>query len=227
MSPSTDARSCWYFSELNSLYWFACTPPTNNFAKLHYFQDKLPADDSNVENIEENKSFVWLSIVSRYALNNLNEFVFSNYPNRVMRTVVCCLVGHTTNSSKDDTAITPNPRIPKALHKILKEFADELLNWPRFNGRLPQWILTVLRGISRKLLDSFFFLLSELAYNTVSSGFLQILLQCMATFSPKRVKQFGKKILGETFVQKSQVVDQEDESSSRIPPVFDDVSANR
>lgn len=80
--------------------------------------------------------------------------------------------------------------------------------------------------------------LTELPFHNISSSFLQVFLQCLATVNLKRVKQIGVKLLSECFAPESDHFKNEtpghsdaaNESSndfSKIPALFDNESCVR
>lgn len=66
-------------------------------------------------------------------LNNLEEFIFNNYANRVMRTVVCCLIGRSVTEVETNEIIV-NENISADFIRILKDFSEQLLILPNFKG---------------------------------------------------------------------------------------------
>jgi len=84
--------------------------------------------------------------VSRFALNNLEEYAIERSPNYVTRTVLGCLSGfppekkfHTPNKVSrdemlmlDDTGIS---KAPEGWRAILEEFYNMFISLPQFCGK--------------------------------------------------------------------------------------------
>lgn len=112
--------------------------------------------------------------VSKFLLNNLEDYVWDTYSNHVIRT---CL-GNLSQIPKDDNynkAIisSENNDIPEEYNEIVKEYGQRLIAWPQF---------------------------SELCTSELTSGFLQVLLKCLRKIDKKLLKKYLKKLIGEIFL---------------------------
>lgn len=90
-------------------------------------QEKKQSDSESEPGFEYKQ---WLLSTFKYVLNNLEEFLFDQYANHIMRTAVRCITGET---QLDDTSTSDLP-IDEEFKVILKHFVDRLLEWPQFAG---------------------------------------------------------------------------------------------
>lgn len=101
--------------------------------------------------------------LSRYFLNNIEEFVFDTYANHVLRTVVKCLGGLIEDSENNKKSTVPHltERRPviQDYKDLLIQSCDRLQKWPQFyqfgqqeiTSGLVQCILYSLKDIDQKL----------------------------------------------------------------------------
>jgi len=93
---------------------------------------------------------LWVIKVSRFVLNNLEEFVWDTYANHVIRTVTDCLRGISPGTAgrykkhvvKPKMKITTGPlvkstKVSPEYTELLKEFVHRLSAWPQFPGWYP------------------------------------------------------------------------------------------
>lgn len=93
---------------------------------------KDESDKSENESSSE-KYCEWLLKVAKFSFNNFEEFIFDNYANHVLRTVLCCVVGETEDSLTKPPS-NDQKVVPVEFSKALKDFVDQLTNWPRLKG---------------------------------------------------------------------------------------------
>jgi nucleolar protein 9 len=174
----------------------------------------------------------------KYALNNLEDFVWDNYANHILRSAIKCLSGITllpgekpkTNifrqTVKEDKGIPPHLTsmeykiVPDEFKELVKEFANRLSAWPQFK---------------------------DLAYQNLTSALLQVLLYAIKNVDSSITKSMLKKLLNESFApddwastendnknDKKVDVDSKENvnggltvSDCKLPPVFQNQSAVR
>lgn len=122
---------------------------------------------------EEYKEFTFK--ISKFLLNNLEEFIWDTYGNHIIRTCLRIL----SNIPKEDPKsnerernkikeeIQECPVVPEYADVVI-EYGERLLNWPQF---------------------------PDLCKNEKTSGFLQILLKALKKVSSKLLKKYMKKLL--------------------------------
>lgn len=123
--------------------------------------------------------------VSKFLLNNLEDFVWDTYGSHVMRTCFDSLTGvhqmkksflvnqpEVSKPQPDDKRLT----VPDEWLEILQEYANRLQAWPQF---------------------------ADLPYDELSSGLLQILCTALYSRDKNMVKHMGKKLLNEAFLASS------------------------
>lgn len=128
--------------------------------------------------------------VCKYALNNLEEFVWDSYANHILRSALKCLSGITllpgekpkTNMFKetipDNKGIPPHQTkityktTPKEFKELVLEFSSRLSSWPQFK---------------------------DLPYQNITSGLLQVLLYAVKNVDKNVTKDLLKKLLNESF----------------------------
>lgn len=177
--------------------------------------------------------------ICKYALNNLEDFVWDQYANHILRSALKCLSGITllpgekpkTNIFKetvpDNKGIPPHltkldyKKVPDEFKELVKEFANRLSSWPQFK---------------------------DLPYQNITSALLQVLLYAIKNVDNTMTKDLLKRLLNESFApddwtskgndekisdEKIDVDNKEDvnesivNDTSNLPPVFSDQAAVR
>lgn len=177
--------------------------------------------------------------ICKYALNNLEDFVWDSYANHILRSALKCLSGITllpgekpkTNMFKetvaDDKGIPPHltkmdyKKVPEEFKELVKEFANRLSAWPQFK---------------------------DLPYQNITSALLQVLLYAVKNADNTITKDLLKKLLNESFAPDDWISNGNDEknsdekidvdskedvkdgsaiTNSNLPPVFGNQSAVR
>lgn len=112
--------------------------------------------------------------ITKFLLNNLEDFMWDTYANHVIRVGLESLLGlFPENKNKgDNTKVEEKQVIPEEFLEIVKEYGERLIRWPQFN---------------------------ELCNSELTSGFLQILLKCLINVDIKLLKRYLKKLLNEVF----------------------------
>lgn len=173
----------------------------------------------------------------KYALNNLEDFVWDSYANHILRSALKCLSGITllpgekpkVNLLKQvvqDKGIPPHltklnyKTVPEEFKEIVKEFAVRLSSWPQFK---------------------------DLPYQNITSALLQVLLYAVKNVDKNLTKDLLKKLLTESFAPDDWVSTGHDEKDDKketggdedadeengdsvkknLPPVFESESAVR
>ncbi|CAH0717576.1 unnamed protein product, partial [Brenthis ino] len=184
--------------------------------------------------------------ISKYALNNLEDFVWDKYANHILRSALKCLSGITLlpgekpkvnmfkETVQDNKGIPPHQTemkykvTPDEYKEIVKEFANRLSAWPQFK---------------------------DLPYQNITSALLQILLYAIKNVDKNISKTLVKKLLNEslapedwvetgdddkkdnkngdsdkkndTILDADKIMMNEEMPESRLPPLFKSESAVR
>nr|XP_023015170.1 nucleolar protein 9 isoform X1 [Leptinotarsa decemlineata]XP_023015171.1 nucleolar protein 9 isoform X2 [Leptinotarsa decemlineata] len=128
--------------------------------------------------------------ISRFLLNNLEDFIWDTYGNHIMRTCLKNLAQlESENVKKKETMAeeSESKEVPEEYLEIVEEYAKRIISWPQFN---------------------------ELCSSELTSGFLQVLLQCLKKIKSKTFKIYLKKLLKDIFVSK----DDGDQANPNILP---------
>lgn len=197
-------------------------------------------EDSKYEEEHLQKCHEFTIKISKYALNNLEEFVWDQYANHILRSVLKCLSGITLlpgekpkvnifkTTVDDGKGIPPHLTvmtykiIPEEFKEIVKEFVNRLSSWPQFK---------------------------DMPYQNITSGLLQVLLYAIKNVDKNATKEVVRKLLDESFApedwvsngddDKKDVKDADDKidvqngyeanevQTSNLPPVFESESAVR
>uniref|UniRef100_A0A6V7KUQ0 PUM-HD domain-containing protein n=1 Tax=Bracon brevicornis TaxID=1563983 RepID=A0A6V7KUQ0_9HYME len=125
--------------------------------------------------------------LSKYMINNIEEFVYDTYANHILRTVINCLAGliDKDDHQKNDKSIKTPVKIPvmQGYTDLLVDAGNRLLRW----GKFP-----------------------EFGKDNLTSGLLQTYLTALKDIDPKLTSSIIKKIITECFKSKS---NSEDDSS--------------
>ncbi|XP_075985399.1 nucleolar protein 9 [Anticarsia gemmatalis] len=168
--------------------------------------------------------------MSKYTLNNLEEFVWDKYANHILRSAVKCLSGITLMPGEkpkvnifkttvdDGKGIPPHltkmtyKNVPDEFKELVKEFVNRISAWPQFK---------------------------DLPYQNSTSGLLQVMLYAIKNVDKNMTKDVIRKLLDESFAPEDWVgngdddkkdvkdADAEQVSSSNLPPVFESEPAVR
>ncbi|XP_041989050.1 nucleolar protein 9 [Aricia agestis] len=175
--------------------------------------------------------------ICKYALNNLEDFVWDQSANYILRSSLKCLSGITLlpgekpkvnmfkETVQDKKGIPPHLTtmeykvVPEEFKEIVKEFANRLSVWPQFK---------------------------DLPYQNMTSALLQVLLYAVKNVDKDLTKNLVKKLLNESFApddwtstgnddKKDKIdVDNYEEGKEKmenaagsLPPVFESESAVR
>ncbi|KAJ0171267.1 hypothetical protein K1T71_012817 [Dendrolimus kikuchii] len=178
--------------------------------------------------------------ICKYALNNLEDFVWDSYANHILRSALKCLSGITllpgekpkVNIFKEDTkskGIPPHTTkmtykcVPDDFKAIVQEYAVRLSSWPQFK---------------------------DMPYQNITSGLLQVLLYAVKNVDKGLTRSILKQLLNESFApddwmskgndikddEKLEIGDEMIENSDEkpngemmknLPPVFGSESAVR
>ncbi|XP_063833933.1 nucleolar protein 9 [Ostrinia nubilalis] len=196
-----------------------------------------PESEYSEEHVQ--KCYEFTIKICKYALNNLEDFVWDSYANHILRSALKCLSGITllpgekpkTNMFKvtlpDNKGIPPHLTkmeykiVPDEFKELVKEFANRLSAWPQFK---------------------------DLPYQNLTSALLQVLLYAIRNVDNSITKNLLKKLLDESFAPDDWVSNANDEKkndekievdskdnvkessnmeSGELPPVFGDQSAVR
>lgn len=207
-------------------------------------EEVVPTKKRKVENVKKSKYTEehitkcneFTLKVGRYALNNLEDFVWDPYANHILRSAIKCLSGITMMPGEkakknifknaDSGNILSNAHTGKLEYKvvtdeyksIVKDCASRLSQWPQFK---------------------------DLPYENLTSGLVQVLLFGLRNVDKQLLRHILKQILDDSFVPNNWVNEDleskddkkaedltEDGSAAleverHIPPVFESDSAVR
>ncbi|XP_026728559.1 nucleolar protein 9 [Trichoplusia ni] len=168
--------------------------------------------------------------ISKYALNNLEEFVWDKTANYILRSVVKCLSGITLlpgekpkvnifkQTVDDGKGIPPHTNtmtykaIPEEFKPLVKDFVTRLSSWPQFK---------------------------DLPFQNTTSGLLQVLLYAIKNVDKNATKEILRDLLDKCFAPEDWVAEGDDDKkevkdgdgnpavSSDLPPVFQSEAAVR
>ncbi|KAJ2938927.1 hypothetical protein O0L34_g17738 [Tuta absoluta] len=177
--------------------------------------------------------------ICKYALNNLEDFVWDQYANHILRSALKCLSGisllpgekpKTTLFKlpvKDNKGLPPDKfvkivykTVPEEFKELVTEFSNRLSSWPQFK---------------------------DLPYQNITSGLLQVLLYAVKNVDKNLTRDLIRRLLDESFAPEGWVSNQVDEKDDKIdvdipdadevkndvankrnlPPVFESESAVR
>lgn len=140
----------------------------------------------------------------KYALNNLEDFVWDNYANHILRSALKCLSGiellpgekPKVNLFKETVGgkkgIPPHisrmvyKNVPDEYKGIVREFAERLSSWPQFK---------------------------DMGYQNLTSALLQVLLYAIKNVDKNLTKNILKKLLNESFAPDDWIPNADDEKN--------------
>ncbi|XP_018569686.1 nucleolar protein 9 [Anoplophora glabripennis] len=128
--------------------------------------------------------------ITKFLLNNLEDYMWDTYANHVIRVCLLSLLGLSQENITKGVGIKVEEKqfIPEEFLEIVKEYGTRLILWPQFN---------------------------ELCNSELTSGFLQILLKCLTNVDLKLLKKYLKKLLNEVFT-----TNMEDYDKKVLPKAF-------
>ncbi|KAJ8957662.1 hypothetical protein NQ318_017554 [Aromia moschata] len=125
---------------------------------------------------DESKSYFkeFSAKISKFLLNNLEDYVWDTYGNHIVRTCLENLVQLPKEGNKNEgrVKVEENQDIPEEYVGIVKEYGERIIVWPQFN---------------------------ELCSSELTSCLLQVLLKCLKKTDKKLLKKYLKKLLDEIF----------------------------
>lgn len=130
---------------------------------------KITKDTS--ETIKENY-FNFINKLSKFIINNLEEFIWDTYANHIVRSCIACLCGQPYLCSKTPHQKGENIDTNKDHKNLLKKYADCIINIQQF---------------------------AEMPTTDITSGLLQVLLKSISSVSKKRFKALVEKIMSGCF----------------------------
>ncbi|KZC09085.1 PREDICTED: nucleolar protein 9 [Dufourea novaeangliae] len=139
--------------------------------------DSEQGKDAVIE-VEESEVKFYNDIVlklSKYLVNNIEEFVFDTYANHLLRTVVECLGGlidKTESNDKKKTVYGARRTVTQEYKDLLLQTCDRLQKWPQF---------------------------LEFGNDELTSGLIQSILYSLKDMYPEMLKIYIKKITKECF----------------------------
>lgn len=223
---------------IETLLRVSCQRATDHLQTEEEVPPKKRKVDSTYTDDHIQKCHEFTIKLCKYALNNLEDFVWDPYANHILRSAIKCLSGITllpgekpkVNLFKQivqDKGIPPHltkldyKTVPEEFKEIVKEFAVRLSLWPQFK---------------------------DLPYQNITSALLQVLLYAVKNVDKNLTKELLKKLLNESFAPDDWVSVGNDEKDDKketdgdeggaeerdgdivkknLPPVFESESAVR
>lgn len=150
-------------------------------------KEKKPESKYSKEHVQNCHDFTIK--ICKYALNNLEDFVWDSYANHILRSATKCLSGITllpgekpkvnmfVIPSKVNKGIPPHEKltykpVPQDFKDLVTEFATRLTSWPQFK---------------------------DLPYKNLTSALLQVLLFAMKNVDKSLTKTLITRLLNESF----------------------------
>ncbi|XP_050307325.1 nucleolar protein 9 [Anthonomus grandis grandis] len=132
--------------------------------------------------------------ISKFLLNNLEDYAWDNFGNRIIRTCFSGLAQivedqkrpHAKGVKIDNHEIALDAPLKPEFVEIVKEYGERLLVWPQF---------------------------SQLCSLELTSGMLQVLLKALKKCDNNLLKKYLKKLLNEHFLKES-------DENNTLPPGF-------
>lgn len=147
---------------LQTLFAISCLKSTQN------------TDDTSEESKTKCKDFTLK--LSKFLLNNLEDYINDTYGNHIIRTILSSLCGLAKENKNVKTEESVE-KIPEEYLEIVKDYVERLISWPHFK---------------------------DLPYNEISSGLLQILLEALYKVNLKLLKKVQKKLIDESYAVASE-----------------------
>ncbi|XP_065348890.1 nucleolar protein 9 [Cloeon dipterum] len=147
-------------------------PILNDCYASHVFQTLLKKASQRIKEIPENDSksredyIAWIIKVGKFLLNNIEDFMWDQYANQIMRTVLEAASG-TCELEPESKNTCSDQKLPKALRTFFKDFCIHVQKMPQLND----------------MVDS-----------VLTSGFLQSLVKCASKASPKLFKSLAESL---------------------------------
>lgn len=144
---------------------------------------------------EKNEIYsTFLIKISRFLLNNMEDYMWDTYGNHTMRSVFYSIADipkeekklHAKENVKQEITELD---IPDNYKEIIKDYAERLLSWPQF---------------------------AELPMAELTSGFLQVLMKALQKVDTKLLRSYVKRLNNECFAPKSDV----EYDENHFPPAF-------
>ncbi|XP_053981137.1 nucleolar protein 9 [Hylaeus volcanicus] len=113
--------------------------------------------------------------LSRYFINNIEEFVFDTYANHLLRTVIECLGGlinKQDHSEKKKSVIVPRRPVIQEYKDLLLQTCNRLYKWPQF---------------------------MEFGQDELTSGLLQSILHSLKDIYPETMEMYIKRVTSDCF----------------------------
>lgn len=72
---------------------------------------------------------------AKYALNNLEDFIFDTYANHILRTIFACVNGYVTKMDVKNMDVKSMKKhdVPDEFEELSKSFVAKIKSWPQFN----------------------------------------------------------------------------------------------
>lgn len=139
--------------------------------------------------------------ISKFMLNNLEDFVWDACATHIMRSAILCLVGiHVPKIAfeKGGAELAKHRKlytVPEEWHEVMKEFPQRLEMWPQFD---------------------------DFPYQEHSSALLGVICLALSVVDKSMLKHFGKKILMQALLKPEEDAEGDDEKKIKIEIDDDD-----
>lgn len=133
--------------------------------------------------------------ISKFMLNNLEDFVWDACATHIMRSAILCLVGiHVPKIAfeKGGAELAKHRKlytVPEEWHEVMKEFPQRLEMWPQFD---------------------------DFPYQEHSSALLGVICLALSVVDKSMLKHFGKKILMQALLKPEDEEEADDEKKIKI-----------
>lgn len=108
--------------------------------------------------------------ISRFLLNNLEDYVWDTYGNHIIRTVLKSL---SLNLLETNPTESCDKELTGEYFGIVEEYGERLIMWPQFK---------------------------DMPYSELTSGLLQVILTALRKVNKKQLRTYIKKLLDESFI---------------------------
>ncbi|KAH8418365.1 hypothetical protein KR222_004049 [Zaprionus bogoriensis] len=139
--------------------------------------------------------------ISKFMLNNLEDFVWDSCATHIMRSAILCLVGiHVPKIAfeKGGAELAKHRKlytVPEEWHEVMKEFPQRLEMWPQF---------------------------VDFPYQEHSSALLGVICLSLSVIDKNMLKHFGKKILMQALLKPAEEDEEKDDKETKIEIQDDD-----
>ncbi|XP_034230095.1 nucleolar protein 9 [Thrips palmi] len=186
----------------------------------------IESDEDQAKQLTADAANKWVLKVGKFLLNNLEEFIWDEYANYPIRTILMSLAGlppsdSNSNSNRSQSRNGPKKSVPANFSSSLMKTEDdaEVVE----DVVLPDGFKELLKEYFKHISSMSQF--EDLAYSNGTSALLQTLLKALSKNNPKLKKRLLKQLIDQVFSKKTLEESTEDKkdfesSTAAVPPVF-------